>query len=159
MVVSMSIGEISRRTGVPSSTLRYYESVGILPGPERVSGRRRYGDEVVSRLALIQLAQQAGFALVEIHDLFGDFTDPIGISARWRAIATRKLAEIESSIGRLQDMKALLEEGLRCRCLTLEDCTIVTGHVAAMPVGQPTVQAAPRSACPARHGRDRRCRS
>lgn len=133
MVASLSIGELSRRTGVPASTLRYYDTVGILPGPERVSGRRRYGEEVVQHVALIQLAQQAGFTLGEIGALFGDFTDPIRTSSRWRVMAKHKLDEIESSIDRLQNMKALLEEGLRCRCLTLQDCAIFTQHMAAMP--------------------------
>lgn len=144
MAGSVSIGEVSRRAGVPASTLRYYESAGILPGPERVSGRRRYQEEVVQRLALIQLAQRAGFTLGEIHELFGDFTDPIRISRRWREMATRKLGEIESSIGRLEDMKALLEEGLRCRCLTLEDCTIFTNHSAAL-AGNHSLSSGPRS--------------
>lgn len=140
MVGSVSIGEVSRRTGVPSSTLRYYESAGILPGPERVSGRRRYCEEVIQRLVLIQLAQQAGFTLGEIHDLFGDFTDPIRISGRWREMATRKLGEIESSISRLEDMKAFLEKGLRCRCLTLEDCTIFTDQTAALVGNHSAIQ-------------------
>ncbi len=67
---SLIIGEVSERTGVPASTLRYYDRLGILPLPERVKGRRRYGGEVVERVALIQLAQQAGFRLAEIQPLW-----------------------------------------------------------------------------------------
>ena len=145
MVAALSIGEVARRTGVAASRLRYYERMGILPGALRVSGRRRYGEEAIGHLALVQLAQQAGFKLSEIRELFGDFADPIRISGRWRAMATRKLHETESSIARLQDMRALLEEGLRCRCLTLEDCAIFTGHLAAMPSSRPAAGAVSQS--------------
>ena len=60
---NLTISEVTRRTGVPASTLRYYESVGLLPAPARVSGHRRYGAEVLNQLAVIRLAQEAGFTM------------------------------------------------------------------------------------------------
>ena len=55
-----------------TSTLRYYESIGLLPAPQRVSGRRRYDAGVLQRLEIIRTAQQAGFTLAELRVLFDD---------------------------------------------------------------------------------------
>lgn len=130
---SLSIGEVSRRTGVPASTLRYYERVGVLPRPHRASGQRRYEEEVILQIALIQLAQQVGFTLQEVHDLFGDFSDPHRMGRRFRAVSSRKLAEIDALIDRAQRMKVLLEEGRRADCLRPQDSAIVTAHLASFP--------------------------
>ena len=74
---SMSIGEVAQRAGVRPSTLRYYESIGVLPTPERENGRRRYDGEVLrkalDRLAVVRVAQQAGFTISEIRMLLDGF--------------------------------------------------------------------------------------
>ena len=76
---SMSIGEVDQRVGVRPSALRYYEGVRLLPPPERENGRRRYDGEVLrealDRLAVVRVAQQAGFTLSEIRTLLGGFSD------------------------------------------------------------------------------------
>ena len=56
----MRIGEVARRAGVRSSRIRYYESIGLLPEPERVSGQRVYDEGVLKRLAVIDVSQRAG---------------------------------------------------------------------------------------------------
>lgn len=63
----LTIGEVARRAGLRPSALRYYESVGILSPPQRVSGQRRYDATALQRIALIQLAQRAGFTIAEIR--------------------------------------------------------------------------------------------
>src|SRR5690242_13595413 len=118
----LTISAAARRAGVRPSALRYYESVGLVPVPRRVSGRRRYDPEVLPRLALIGAAQRMGFTIAEIKTLFDGFTPDTPASARWQALAARKLPEIEALIARAQGMKALLEEALRCGCLTLDAC-------------------------------------
>jgi MerR family redox-sensitive transcriptional activator SoxR len=69
-----SIGEVAKRAGIRASAIRYYESAGVLPAPQRVNGHRRYDSEVLDRLAVIQIAQQAGFTVAEIRTLFNGFT-------------------------------------------------------------------------------------
>lgn len=124
----MTIGEAARRTGTRPSTLRYYESVGLLPAPERVNGRRRYGGEVLELLAVVRVAQQAGFTIAETRTLLHGFSDATPPSDRWRALAGRKLPEVEALIERALGMKRLLERGLRCECLRLEDCALFCGE-------------------------------
>jgi MerR family redox-sensitive transcriptional activator SoxR len=125
----MTIGEVARRGGIRPSALRYYESVGVLPEPERVNGRRRYDGEllreVLDRLAMVRIAQQAGFTVAEIRTLLHGFSDDTPPSGRWRVLAREKLTEVEALIERAQGMKHVLERGLECECLKLEDCVLL----------------------------------
>ena len=125
----MSIGEVARSAGVRPSALRYYEGVGLLPPPERENGRRRYDGEVLrevlDRLAVVRVAQQAGFTISEIMTLLDGFSEDIPPSERWRLLAREKLPEVEALVERALGMKDLLERGLRCECLSLEDCALI----------------------------------
>ena len=126
---SMSIGEVARTAGVRPSALRYYEGVGLLPPPERENGRRRYDGEVLrevlDRLAVVRVAQQAGFTISEIGTLLDGFPEDTPPSERWRLLAEEKLPEVEALVERALGMKDLLERGLRCECLRLEECPLV----------------------------------
>lgn len=55
-----TIGEVARQAGIQPSALRYYESIGLMHSPDRINGQRRYDDEAVKRLSIIQIAKQAG---------------------------------------------------------------------------------------------------
>lgn len=122
---TLAISEVAQKVGLKPSALRYYEQAGIISPPQRVNGRRRYEPDVLTRLAIVQLAQQAGFTLAEIRTLFEGFAPGATPSSRWRDLAEKKLPEIDAMIRRAQAMRSFLEEGLRCDCLTLEDCELV----------------------------------
>jgi MerR family redox-sensitive transcriptional activator SoxR len=127
---SMSIGEVARWAGVRPSALRYYEGVGLPPPPERTNGRRRYDGEmlreVLDRLTVVRVAQQAGFTIAEIRMLLDGFSEDTPPSTRWRALAREKLTEVDALIESALGMKDLLEKGLRCECLRLEECSLVS---------------------------------
>jgi MerR family redox-sensitive transcriptional activator SoxR len=129
MVESLSIGEVARSTGMRPSALRYYERVGLLPLPERTNGRRRYGGEVLrevlSRLAFVRVAQRAGFTISEIGTLLDGFSDGTPPSERWRVLAREKLPEVEARVERALGMKDLLDRGLRCECVSVDDCVLI----------------------------------
>jgi MerR family transcriptional regulator, redox-sensitive transcriptional activator SoxR len=119
MIVPMlSIGEIARRAGLRASALRYYERLGLLPAPQRKSGRRQYGDDVLDRLTVIRFARESGFTLREIRKLF----DGRPYSTGMRKLAAAKVAELDALIERARMMQALLKMALRCNCLSLEEC-------------------------------------
>ena len=118
----MSIGQVARRCGLAPSAIRYYESIGLLPKPMRVSGQRRYGAEVVGRVRLVQVARESGFTIAETRAFIGGFSATTPPAARWRTLAERKLAEIDTQMARLQRMRQLLEYGFRCRCLSVDSC-------------------------------------
>lgn len=120
MEEQFTIGEISRLADIPASTLRYYESIGLLPAPRRVSGQRRYPRSILQQLAVIQLAKEANFSLPEIHALMNQPGDPRTPSERWKDLASQKLAEVNTIIERVLELKQLLEEGLACDALQFE---------------------------------------
>ncbi len=120
----MAIGEVARRAGINASAIRYYEKSGLLAEPERVNGRRRYGPEVLDLLAMIRVAQRAGFTIAETWTLMSGFSAEDPPSERWRALAREKLTEVEALMERAQAMRHLLERGLRCECLGIGDCSL-----------------------------------
>ena len=71
MTPQMPIGEVAERARMSTSRIRFYESRGLLPEPERAGGKRRYDEEVLRRLEIIDAAQRVGFTLEEIRDLLG----------------------------------------------------------------------------------------
>ena len=137
MVEGMSIGEVAGRAGVRPSALRYYERIGLLPAPERENGRRRYDGEelreVLDRMAVVRVARQAGFTISEIGMLLDGFSEDTPPSERWRVLAQAKLPEVEALVKRALGMKALLERGLRCECLRLDDCDLIGGEAQDVP--------------------------
>ena len=121
MAETYSIGQVASRVGLSTSALRYYESLGLLPEPERESGRRRYEQEALDRLAMIDVAQRAGFTLREVRTLFDGLQADTAPTREWRELAQHKLGEVDDLITRAQAMRALLHTWLQCDCLTLED--------------------------------------
>ena len=121
----LGIGEVARRAGIQASALRYYESIGLMPAPRRISGRRRYDESTVQMLKIVQLAQDAGFTIAEIQTLLNGFAPDTPPAARWQPLASRKIQELDALIVRAQQMKQVLEKGLNCGCLRMEDCAVV----------------------------------
>ena len=118
----MPISHVAAQAGVRPSAIRYYEDEGLLPKPRRVGGKRRYDASVLDRLAVIQLAQEAGFTLAEIRTLLNGFAPRTRAGTRWRTLAAQKLDEVDALIVRAQTMKGLLENLMECGCIQLEDC-------------------------------------
>jgi MerR family transcriptional regulator, redox-sensitive transcriptional activator SoxR len=118
----MRIGETARRAGVRVSLIRYYEDIGLLPEPERVSGQRRYDETVLRRLAVIDVAQRAGLSLDEIRELVDHGNDPM--SEHLRDLAERRLPEIDALIDRAQRVRTWLEAATGCRCQSIDDCAL-----------------------------------
>jgi MerR family transcriptional regulator, redox-sensitive transcriptional activator SoxR len=118
----LTITQVARQAGVRPSTLRYYESINLLPPPPRVSGRRRYDPAILDRLSFIQIAQKLGFTLTEIQILFHNQEGISSLSASWQQLARQKLTEVEMLIQRSHQIKTLLLQGLDCTCSDLPDC-------------------------------------
>jgi MerR family transcriptional regulator, redox-sensitive transcriptional activator SoxR len=118
----LSIGAVAKRSGLRPSALRYYESVGLLPAARRLHGRRVYHESVFELIAVIRLAQRAGFSVAEIRTLLRGFDSGTPASARWRALAKRKLDDVTAQIEHAREMQRLLEGLLACQCETLEQC-------------------------------------
>jgi MerR family transcriptional regulator, redox-sensitive transcriptional activator SoxR len=125
MGITLTIGDVTQRTGVAQTALRYYEQVGLLPAPERVGGQRRYQESVLTRLEVIRLCKTAGFSLTEIGLLLKDDTPGRPVA---RELAQTKLAEIDAQMEALARARAVIESGMRCKCPSIELCTCGIHH-------------------------------
>lgn len=109
----MRIGDLTQRAGVTARTVRYYESIGLLPPGEREGhGQHYYTEETLARLRKIDQLKQLGLSLDEIHDVIDlYFTDPSGVQPKQRvlAILRQHLAETNQKIGALQQFRAELQ--------------------------------------------------
>lgn len=121
-MAGLTISAVARQAGLRPSALRYYEAAGLLPAPARVSGRRRYDATVFERLAVIRLAQAAGFTIAETRTFLNGFAPDTPPPDRWRALAAAKLPAVDAQLVRLLGMRQVLEAGLRCECLALAEC-------------------------------------
>ena len=122
MLRELTISEVAQQAGIRASAIRYYESVGLLPLPQRVSGQRRYQPDILRRVAFIQAAQAVGFSVADMQTLVHELDGDTPLSARWQSLARRKLAEVDTLIQRAQGMRQMLEQGLQCGCPDLEQC-------------------------------------
>lgn len=128
---TLSIGDVAQQAGVRPSRIRYYESIGILPVANRVSGKRRYRSDVLRRLTVITAAQRIGFTLDEIRDLLGPGRRPA--HERLRTLAIHKLPEIEELIERATTIRQLLITCAGCECDSLNDCRILDESLQQLP--------------------------
>lgn len=91
----LSIGQLAAKADVNTSTLRYYESIGLLPSPERKNGQRRYSEKLLDRINFIKIAQQTGFSIQEIAVLIEGFETDDSLSERWEQMAKQKRSELD----------------------------------------------------------------
>jgi MerR family redox-sensitive transcriptional activator SoxR len=119
----LTISEVSRQVGLQPSAIRYYERIGILLAPQRISGQRRYDTAVLYRLAVVQRARQIGFTLSEIRQLFFGFRNVTQASERWQKLSRKKLEELDGLIDGIKTMRRLLKKMAQsCQCQSLDQC-------------------------------------
>lgn len=120
----LGIGEVANASGKAPSAIRYYESIGLLPEPARVSGRRRYPAEVVRSLAVIETAQRAGLSLDDVRLLLRASAEDAGAVEQLREVAERRLPVLCEAIARAELVREWLEQAADCCCPTLETCPL-----------------------------------
>jgi MerR family transcriptional regulator, redox-sensitive transcriptional activator SoxR len=131
----LTIGDVAQRAGLRTSHIRFYERVGVLPQAERVSGQRRYREEVLHRLSIIDVAQRAGLTLEEITPLTGAGNRSADASRHIRALADEKLPHIEALIARAQAVKRWLEVAQSCDCTSVDVCGLFVDPTLLPPAG------------------------
>ena len=107
----MSIGEVARKMGLRSSAIRYYEKLGLIPKAPRLSGRRRYDERVLERLAMVRFAKHVGFSIAEIKVLLRG-VDGRPPPERWRKLAAEKVAQVDAFVAQARTIRKLLSETL-----------------------------------------------
>ncbi|QFT44963.1 HTH-type transcriptional regulator ZntR [Roseivivax sp. THAF40] len=123
-----SIGEMSRRTGVKVTTIRYYESRGLIPFPARTSGgQRRYDEAALERLAFLRHARELGFGLDDVAELMALAEHPEEDCAPAHEIARKQLAAVDrrmAILARLREELARLadadDDGNTAKCRVIQ---------------------------------------
>lgn len=134
----LTIGELAATAGVATSALRYWEELGLLPAPARVSGQRRYPTSSVLLVGLIVLLRDVGFTLREIKVLMAARADR---PDTWRELLRRKLVELDERIAQAQVARTAIEHGLACRHDDILDCPKSAEILAARLSGLPLREA------------------
>ncbi|MCR6489557.1 MerR family transcriptional regulator [Amycolatopsis sp. OK19-0408] len=123
----LSIGELAGRTGVPATTLRYYDELGLVRPEAREGGRRRYAASAVRDVGVVVFLREIGFSLTEIGRFVAGELD-----GRHELI-DRKLAELAERQHRIEVARQALEHGRRCPAEEPLKCdrfwTVIEGRI------------------------------
>ncbi len=124
---TISIGDLSKRTGCNIETIRYYEKIGLLPAPARsVGGHRVFRADHLRRLSFVRRARQLGFTLDAVRALLGLAESRQRSCAQVRRLTEAHLGEIRAKIADLKRMERVLRDTVRlCADGTRPDCPII----------------------------------
>jgi MerR family redox-sensitive transcriptional activator SoxR len=121
----LPISEISRRSGVAASALRFYEERGLIASQRLGSGHRRFPRAVLRRIAFIVFAQRVGLTLEEIgRELARLPDDRVPTSGDWARLSETWAARVDERIAELERLRAGLTECIGCGCLSLDRCNL-----------------------------------
>lgn len=123
----LSIGDLSKRTGVKVPTIRYYEQIGMLAAPDRSSGnQRRYERRDLDRLSFIKHARDLGLTLNAIRDLIDLSAHPEQPCADADRIIEEHLVSVRDRIARLRRLELELERiATTCNTGKVGDCSVI----------------------------------
>ena len=125
MAELLTIGEVSRRSGVASSALRLYEEKGLITSERAGSSHRRYPRAVLRRIAFIVFAQRVGLTLDDIGTELAKLPEDRAPNKRdWTRLSSTWSSRIDDRIAELERLKAGLGECIGCGCLSLDRCKL-----------------------------------
>ena len=136
----LSIGELSKQSGVNIETIRYYEKIGVMPAPCRsANGYRLYGADHLKRLSFVRRSRQLGFSLDEIRGLLRLVDGDAYTCAQVRELALDHLVEIRRKIADLKRLKRVMEEmAAQCSGERTPECAIIDALFDAPPLSGET---------------------
>jgi MerR family redox-sensitive transcriptional activator SoxR len=134
----LTIGELAHRAGVSTSAVRYWEELGLIPEPARVSGQRRYPESAVELVGIVLLLRDVGFSLAEQKALMASRGTAPG---EWRRLALRKVAELDGQIAKAQAAREAIQHSLRCPHEDIMECPNFGRILSARLEGRPLSEA------------------
>ena len=121
----LSIGQVSARTGLAVSAIRFYESRGLVSSTRNAGGQRRFERSTIRRLSFILIAQQLGFTLEEVGGYLGSLPDNrTPTKADWDRMGREFKFAINTRIEALEHMRDTLTGCIGCGCLSLRSCAL-----------------------------------
>lgn len=121
----MTVGEVAHRSGVPVSTLHFYESKGLIASTRNAGNQRRYSSAVLRYVAIIKIAQRTGIPLEEIKEAMGRYPPGSKLTAaQWRELSSRWRKSLNERIRKLTRLRDELDSCIGCGCLSLDECPL-----------------------------------
>lgn len=121
----LTIGELSERSGIPASTLRYYDRVGLLHAERTAGNQRRYPRSALRRVSFVRLAQRVGVSLQEIAAALDGLPDSrTPDAADWAKLSLGWRERLDERIALLEGLRDRLSSCIGCGCLSLRSCAL-----------------------------------
>lgn len=120
----LAVGEVARRSGVPVSTLHFYESKGLIHSVRTAGNQRRYARVVLRRVAVVKVAQRMGVPLAEIAAALDALPRCTPTAQDWRALSKRWRGDLDDRIRQLTQLRDQLDGCIGCGCLSLQRCRL-----------------------------------
>ncbi len=122
----LSVGEVASRSGLPISTIHFYETKGLISSQRNNGNHRRYLRGVLRKLAVIKVAQKAGIPLSEIKQAMSQLSNDKTITADdWTQLAESWRAQLNERIDQLTRLRDTLGYCIGCGCLSVNDCELI----------------------------------
>lgn len=123
--VPLSVGEVSRRSGVTVATIHFYEAKGLIQSWRSDGNQRRYSREVLRRIAIIRVAQRAGISLLEIKQNLDNLPQGKTLKMKdWKRLSSQWLDSLNNRIISLTRLRDELNNCIGCGCLSMKDCPL-----------------------------------
>jgi len=133
---SISIGELSARTGLAITAIRYYEQEHLVFPVRNAGGQRRFKRSDVRRLSFVKITQNLGFSLTEIREVLAELPDGRTPTKRdWEHLSKHFRGELDRRIEGLQVLRRNLSSCIGCGCLSLKSCALYNPGDAAAELG------------------------
>jgi MerR family redox-sensitive transcriptional activator SoxR len=132
----LTIGQVSERSGVATSALRYYEDAGLISSERADSGHRRYRRDVLRRVAFIKVAQLVGLSLEEIREALSSLPAARTPTTRdWERLSKTWTPRLDARIAMLERLRDRLDGCIGCGCLSMAHCGLLNPGDAAAGAG------------------------
>jgi MerR family transcriptional regulator, redox-sensitive transcriptional activator SoxR len=119
----LTVGEIAKRSGLPVSTIHFWEAKGLIRSVRSEGNQRRFARPELRRIAVIKIGQRAGISLAEIREVLGTLPADRAVSAKnWATLSKRWKNRLDERIARLTALRDQLGQCIGCGCLSLNKC-------------------------------------
>jgi len=133
---SLSIGDLSKRTGLAITAIRYYEQEQLITSTRNAGGQRRFKRSDIRRLSFVKISQNLGFSLAEIRQILAGLPDERTPTKRdWERLSKNFAAQIDKRIEGLLALRENLSGCIGCGCLSLSSCKLYNPDDAAATLG------------------------
>lgn len=123
--MTLSVGEVARRSGVAVSALHFYEAKGLIRSERTVGNQRRYARSVLRRVSFIRVAQRVGISLAEIAAALATLPPTAAPSRKdWERLSASWRADLDERMAQLKKLRDTLDDCIGCGCLSIDRCRL-----------------------------------